>query len=426
MIDCQSGLMKLTFGNMTVEMNIFRIDGQFSDPTEQQVNMIYKLQMDQGKDDSAEEDVEETPQSFGEICNEEIRLFEARNIDDYELEFKDRERRPNEEFRLFEGRDRRKNAGVSELFDEPVIFEWWDHYPEQFHKEHQSQSLSEILLGLVPAQNPIEEGECLSDDTQRSSEGKIVCSSYEIDNVEMIDGTKEDSVEQSDWGDDEESCDNEWLEEETLMQSGLTIGDKDAHDHIQWRYNVLFDDPENSEWGDPYLEPVREGFNPLFQPMEKEPAGLELWPNSLDNIPTLDMPETHSYNDPLYNDSGNFEQGEWIFVHERKFYENLDPCSDNMDKDKCDDCGLSVNLESSEKAIEDDELKEDQIGMDNEESCTAEKVQKKKKVRRRKMCDRRSDERTCLRSYNVNINSLKRTHYQSGKRVRGRNRPSLI
>jgi len=114
----------------------------------------------------------------------------------------------------------------------------------------------------------------LSDDTQRSAEGKSGCSSYEIDNVEMIDGTKEDSVEQSDW--------------------------------------------------------------------------------------------------------------------------------------------------------EDDELKEDQIRMDNEESCTAEKVQKKKKVKRRRMCDRRSDERTCLRSYNVNINSLKRTHYQSGKRARGRNRPSLI
>ena len=134
-----------------------------------------------------------------------------------------------------------------------------------------------------------------------------MCSSYEIDNVKMIDGTNEDSVEQSDWDDDEESCDNEWLEEEILMQSGLTIGDKDSHDHIQWRYNVLFDDLENSEWGDPYLEPVREGFNHLFQPMEKEPAGIELWLNSLDDISTLDMPDTHSYNDPFYNDSGHFE-----------------------------------------------------------------------------------------------------------------------
>jgi hypothetical protein len=379
------------------------------------------------KKKSAEKERTDSPRSFEEMLDEEIKLFEMRsNEEDDEPDFEEREQRFIEEFRLFEEKEQRGHAGVSELFDEPVISEQRDHYPEQFHEEHQSQLSSEISPELVLAQNPIEEGECVSHDTQRSSEDKIVCSSYEGDNVDMIDGTNEDSVEQSDWEDDEESCENEWLEEETLVQSGLTIGDTDPNDHIQWRYNVLFDDPVNSEWMDPCFEPAREGYNILFQPIEKEPAGLELWPNSLDNIPTLDMPETHSYNDPLYNDSGHFEQGEWIFVHERKFYENLDPCSDNMDKDKCDDCGLSVNLESSEKAIEDDELKEDQIGMDNEESCTAEKVQKKKKVRRRRMCDRRSDERTCLRSYNVNINSLKRTHYQSGKRARGRNRPSLI
>ena len=44
LIDCSSGVMKLTFGNITVEMNIFKLDGQIIDPEEQyqQVNMIYK------------------------------------------------------------------------------------------------------------------------------------------------------------------------------------------------------------------------------------------------------------------------------------------------------------------------------------------------------------------------------------------------
>ena len=51
------------------------------------------------------------------------------------------------------------------------------------------------------------------------------------------------------------------------------------------------------------------------------------------------------------------------------------------------DCGSTRNLEMTEGVGEDDELMEDQIGLDNEESCTADKVRwkKKKKVRRRMM-----------------------------------------
>jgi hypothetical protein len=218
------------------------------------------------------------------------------------------------------------------------------------------------------------------------------------------------------------------LEEETLMQSGLTIGDKEPNDHIQWRSNVLFDDPVNSEWGDPCLEPVREGFNPLFRPMEKEPARLELWLNSLDNISTLDMPDTHSYNDPFYNDFGHFEQGEWIFDNECKNFENLDPRSNDIVNDKGNDCGLTVDMEITENVVEDDDLLENQYGLDNEESCTVERVRwkKKKKVRRRMLFEWRSDEGIFLRSFNVDIDSMKRTHYESGKRSRGRHKPSFI
>ena len=63
------------------------------------------------------------------------------------------------------------------------------------------------------------------------------------------------------------------------------------------------------------------------------------------------MPDTHSYNDPFYNDSGHFEQGEWIFNHECKSFENLDPCSDHIERDKCDDCGLVVNLEATKSVV---------------------------------------------------------------------------
>ena len=76
--NCRGGLMKLTFGNMTVEMNIFKLDGQIGHSEEHQVNMIYKLQADQEKDDSAERESRDTPQSFEEICNEEIRRFGRR------------------------------------------------------------------------------------------------------------------------------------------------------------------------------------------------------------------------------------------------------------------------------------------------------------------------------------------------------------
>ena len=99
-------------------------------------------------------------------------------------------------------------------------------------------------------------------------------------------------------------------------------------------------------------------------------------------------------------------------------------------RDKGDDCGSTVDLEITESAVEDDDLMEDQCRVDNEESCTAERVRwKKKKNARMRMLRSsgwRREEGVYLRSDNVNIDSMKWTHYQSGKRSRGRSRPSLI
>jgi hypothetical protein len=62
--------MKLTFGNMTVDMNIFNLDGQSGDPAE--VNMIYILQSEHFMDDHNE--------SFEEIFKEEIIMFEFEEL----------------------------------------------------------------------------------------------------------------------------------------------------------------------------------------------------------------------------------------------------------------------------------------------------------------------------------------------------------
>jgi hypothetical protein len=88
-----------------------------------------------------------------------------------------------------------------------------------------------------------------------------------------------------------------------------------------------------------------------------------------------------------------------------------------------------MDQEFTESAMEDKNLNEDQLGLDYEECCTAERVRwKKKKNARMRMSsnERRREEGGCLCSDNVEINSLKRTHHQSGKRARGRNRPSSI
>ena len=181
---------------------------------------------------------------------------------------------------------------------------------------------------------------------------------------------------------------------------------------------------ENYEWEDPYLKPAGDGVNPLLQPMEKEPAGLELWLNSLDTLSNLDTTETHMYHDPFYSDTGHFEQGEWIFDYECKFFENLEPCSDHMERDNGNDCGVAINLESTGCT----EAMEDELGLDDKtESQTTDRVRwKKKKNARMRVSgyEWRSGEVRYFWCDNVVINFMRRTHYQSGKRSRGRNRPS--
>jgi hypothetical protein len=65
---------------MTVEMNIFKFDGQIGHPEEQEVNMIDTVQADEETEDSTEEEWEVEPQSFEEICEEEIRRFEEEDL----------------------------------------------------------------------------------------------------------------------------------------------------------------------------------------------------------------------------------------------------------------------------------------------------------------------------------------------------------
>jgi len=76
------------------------------------------------KKKSAEKERTDSPRSFEEMLDEEIKLFEMRsNEEDDEPDFEEREQRFIEEFRLFEEKEQRGHAGVSELFDEPVISE---------------------------------------------------------------------------------------------------------------------------------------------------------------------------------------------------------------------------------------------------------------------------------------------------------------
>ena len=60
LINCRNGLMKLSFGNMTLEMNIFNIYKQLGDDNDlQEVNFIEKLVHDQFQTTSSETEIDE-------------------------------------------------------------------------------------------------------------------------------------------------------------------------------------------------------------------------------------------------------------------------------------------------------------------------------------------------------------------------------
>ena len=61
LINCRNGLMKLFFGNMTLEMNIFNICKQPRDDNDlQEVDFIEKLVHDQFQTTSSEIDIDES------------------------------------------------------------------------------------------------------------------------------------------------------------------------------------------------------------------------------------------------------------------------------------------------------------------------------------------------------------------------------
>ena len=61
LINCRNGVMKLSFGNMTLEMNVFNICKQPGDDNDlQQVNFIEKLVYDQFETTSSETEFNES------------------------------------------------------------------------------------------------------------------------------------------------------------------------------------------------------------------------------------------------------------------------------------------------------------------------------------------------------------------------------
>jgi hypothetical protein len=314
MINCRTGSMKLTFGNMTLDLNIFNQGKQPNDPQEEYVGVNA---------------VQEVP---SEQDTEEAFLIE--------LAFQEECEKAEAELELL------RNSMEEDLMaaDSPQIFE--DICNEEIRLFEDEQGWTES--------QPLEKGR--------------------------------------------------WT-----VYAGPPIFDEEPSD------------PVESGWYDPFLEPTKENVS-----VDKESPGRELWLNSLD----VDNDQiSHTYVDPFDYNSGSFEHGEWIFDHERKFFGNKDPRSNDIQRDQGVEFGETVDMEITDNVVEDDDIKENQFGWENEECCTAEKVRWKKKKNARMRVpgyERRSGEVGCFWSNNVLINSLRRTHFQSGKRSRGRNRPSLI
>ena len=147
---------------------------------------------------------------------------------------------------------------------------------------------------------------------------------------------------------------------------------------------------------------------------------------------THDIPKIHYIDDSFERESGYFEQGEWIFNYELRFFENKDSCS--RDDDKWEDKVLAVNLVMITRSVVVDNNNNifDQTGLDDNEEIRALEIRiERKKKGRRQMKNLRSDwvrvpsSRQLLMGSDALIDSMKRTHYESGKRSRGRYRPSF-
>ena len=77
LINCHSSLMKLTFGNMMIDLNIFNLRRQLSDPSDQsfEVDLIQRLSSEHFAEDHMDSDFGCTYQSFEKLYEEEIKLF---------------------------------------------------------------------------------------------------------------------------------------------------------------------------------------------------------------------------------------------------------------------------------------------------------------------------------------------------------------
>jgi len=81
LINCHSGLMKLMFRNMTVDLDIFNLERQPSDPSNQplDVNLIQRLPSEYFENEYIESNFSYNDQNFEKFFDEEIMLLDELN-----------------------------------------------------------------------------------------------------------------------------------------------------------------------------------------------------------------------------------------------------------------------------------------------------------------------------------------------------------
>ena len=173
--------------------------------------------------------------------------------------------------------------------------------------------------------------------------------------------------------------------------------------------------------------------------MEESP-GLELLVINFEINMIHDMSRIHINENPMKDDSCNFNQDEWIFDNESRLFENKNSCSRHNEKmrwendtkynsgacedDSNDDVAELVKYEKENR--NDTGLSAYVKGVSPLSDWLKRRERKKKKVRKRSMKIKFDGGRAeMMKGSNSHVNSLKRTHHESGKRSRGRNRHSL-
>ena len=105
-------------------------------------------------------------------------------------------------------------------------------------------------------------------------------------------------------------------------------------------------------------------------------------------------------------------------------------CSSENELGNWDDYGLVTNLNMKENPVEEGGTMDDHMWRSNSQIRSSNKVMwRNRGMRRRRKIKRGSKGRGFkgrISEADEQMNSRRRLHYQSGKRSRGRNRPSLI